>query len=393
MASSLTQAVIAELIAEQVDSADPPTYFLAAMLQDVGILAMLTEVPLEYTEHVLDRAKFPNVASAERSHFGFSHVDVSVEILERWGLGPTFAEAVQHHHDRVSPSRSSRTHHLGVALQAASLGTTILLARTTKSYLDSNLRQWIGFLQSHFALSSKHAQEMVAEIKHRVDEYSALFSFQIGESIRTEEVIDEAKNLLQEIALSNQLELMEQKSTLRRQKREDDEIYRDSLSGLYNRRYLNEQVNEQLEVCIAKRKPIACLFLDVDKFKSINDSYGHATGDLAIQHVANWLVRSVRKNDVAIRLGGDEFLVILQQVNEKAFEKIAARIASEIPPLPLNNGSSAKISLSVGCTFYQPIRGDVADANWLIDQSDKSMYRAKRNGGDAFSVQKFVGRK
>lgn len=107
--SSLTQAVFAELIAEQVDNADPPSYFLAAMLQDIGILAMLSEAPLEYTEHVLTRSQFPNVASAERSHFGLSHVDVSVEILDRWGLGSTFGAAVQHHHDRVVPAQTNRT--------------------------------------------------------------------------------------------------------------------------------------------------------------------------------------------------------------------------------------------------------------------------------------------
>jgi diguanylate cyclase (GGDEF)-like protein len=391
--SSLTQAVIAELIAEQTPAADPPTYFLAGMLQDIGILAMVAERPEEYSQHVLNRAQFPDVASAERAYFGFSHSDVSKAILERWRMGETFGGAVARHHDRVVPA--AQNHHanrLTAALQAASMGASLLSSKVGKGTLDSNLRQWCGFLQSHFSFSYSQAQEIFDEIKHRVDEYSAIFSFQIGGSVRTDDILYEAKSLLQEIALKNQLELIEQKSPSRRQKSQDDAIYRDSLCGLYNRRFMDEQLNDQIERCIQKRKPIGCLFMDVDRFKSINDTYGHAAGDLAIQHVANWLNDSLRKNDLAFRLGGDEFIVVLQQVSEKEFEKIAHRIASQIPELKLENGQKISISLSVGGSYYQPHRRDVADINWLLDQSDQSMYAAKKQGGSTISLKKFVGK-
>ncbi|MCA9212777.1 MAG: GGDEF domain-containing protein [Planctomycetales bacterium] len=390
--SSLTQAVVAELIAEQLSHADPPTYFLAGMLQDIGVLAMLVEAPDEYTENVLSEAQFPDVASAERSHFGFSHVDVSVAILSQWDIGANITAAVRSHHYRVMPPQTNRDNSLAVALQAASLGTSVLSSpQVSKNSLDSSLRQWLGFLQTHFKLTSQDAEGMVDDVKARVDEYSALFSFQINEGVQTEEVILEAKTLLQDIALNNHLELITHKSPSRRKKLLDQEVYRDYLSGLYNRRFMNEQLNEQIEQCVRKRKPIACLFLDVDKFKDINDTYGHGVGDDAIRHVARWLNASIRKNDVAIRLGGDEFLVILQNVKDSEFERIASRIANEIPAVALPNGERIDVYLSVGCTYYTPERGDVADANWLIDQADKAMYRAKKNGGNAITILRFVG--
>ena len=390
--SSLTQAVFAELIAEKVKGADPATYFLAAMLQDIGILAMISEAPLEYLENVLSRSEFPNVAAAERAHFGFSHVDVSVELLNHWGLGTNFGADVKHHHDRIAPAHSRQSKSLLVALQAASLGTAVLFStRSSARSLDSSLDQWIGFLKIHFDFSKLQIEEMISEVNQRIAEYSSLFKFQIGENIQSEEVVTEAKELLQEIALKNQLELIFKNNSGSGKSKENDPMYRDSLSGLYNRRYLNEHLNDQLARCIKRQRPIAFLFLDVDKFKGINDKFGHAAGDQAIRHVAGWLNNAIRKDDLAIRLGGDEFLVVLQNVSEHDFEIVAARFAAVVSPMELSSGKVVKISLSVGCTFYQPEHGDSADANWLIDQADQSMYRAKKGGGAAVSVQKFVG--
>lgn len=390
--SSLTQAVLAELIAEETKGVDSPTCFLAAMLQDIGILAMLSEAPMEYVDVVLARADFPNVDAAERSHFGFCHTDVSVQIIRQWGLEESFGSAIRQHHDRVCFSMSNRKQKLTAILQAANLGTAVLFSsRNSATSLDLSLDHWVGFMKTHFGINAEQTEELLSEVNQRVQEYSILFKFNINERVQADRVVAEAKNLLQEIALKNQIQLMARKSKMGNRGVENDELYRDSLSGLYNRRFLDEHLNEQLAVCFRRRQPIALIFLDVDKFKQINDSFGHAAGDKTIQHIAKWLTDSIRKNDLAIRLGGDEFLVILKTVDENHFERIANRIAREVPPIELSDGLRVEISLSVGCTIYQPTEGDTADLNWLIDQADQSMYRVKKSGGDSVSVQKFVG--
>lgn len=389
--SSLTQAVLAELIAEKIEGVDAPTCFLGAMLQDIGILAMLSEAPVEYMDQVLSRADFPNVDAAERSHFGFSHTHVSVEIMKKWGLDESFGSAIQHHHDRMSASTPMRKQKLKAILQAANLGTAVLFSTHTSAMsLDFSLDQWVGFMKTHFGMSVFQTEELMSEVNQRVEEYSILFKFSIGERVQADRVVARAKDLLQEIALKNQIQLMSKNAGGKRRV-DDDELYQDSLSGLYNRRFLDEKLSNQLTASFRKQQPIALMFLDVDKFKKINDTYGHAAGDKAIRHVATWLVDSIRKNDLAIRLGGDEFLVILKTVNERHFEKIAMRIAKEVPPLMLADGESVEISLSLGCTIYQPAAGDPADLNWLIDQADKSMYQVKKSGGDSVSIQRFVG--
>jgi diguanylate cyclase (GGDEF)-like protein len=390
--SSLTQAVFAELIGENIADADPQSYFLAAMLQDIGVLAMISEAPTPYLSHVLNRAQFPQVTAAERSYFGFSHVEVTVRILERWGLDECFGDALQHHHDRVVPRGASRSQGLAVTLQAATQGTEMLFSnRSSKTPLAPAVRQWASFLQTRLGLTESQAQEIIQEVPSRVREYSAIFSFNIGQDVCSEHVICQAKDLLQEIALQNQMEMI--KRAKNRKNWVDHELlYRDSLSGLYNRRFMNDKLADCLDQSLKKRQPMAFLFMDVDEFKSINDNFGHATGDKAIQHVARWLEKSLRKHDLAMRLGGDEFLVVLQKIKELDFEVVAQRITGEIPPLVLDDGEKIEIGLSVGGTFYQPEKGDGSDPNWLIDQADQAMYVAKRSGGQTLSIQKFVGR-
>lgn len=132
------------------------------------------------------------------------------------------------------------------------------------------------------------------------------------------------------------------------------------------------------------------MFLDLDSFKTINDRLGHAVGDKAIKHVADWLRHSIRQNDDAIRFGGDEFIVVLRSVTSKDIERVSQCIASQIPPLRLPD-ENLRMTLSIGCIFYQPKRGDSTDVNWLIELADQAMYRAKRQGGSVVTIEYFNG--
>lgn len=390
--SSLTQAVIAEMIAEELGDVDPPTYFLAGMMQDIGILAMLSEAPQVYLQQVLARANFPDVAAAERSHFGFCHVDVTARILELWGMESCFGDTLKHHHDRVVPVGESSDRKLAIALQAASQGADLIAShQNSPMSLSAAVADWASLLKLQMGFSEQKSQGIMDEVNQRVNEYSAMFSFNIGDSVSNERVVEKAKDMLQEIALENQLNSIAKAKSASKHANKD-ELYRDTLTGLRNRRFLNEEVPPILQSVIDKRKPIGFLFLDVDKFKSINDQLGHAAGDQAIRHVAAWLEKSIRKHDVAIRLGGDEFLIVLQKMKQSDFQSIANRIATDMPPLELDETNSLAIRFSVGGVFYQPEKGDQPNPNWLIDQADQLMYRAKRETDQALVWKSFTGK-
>ncbi|MEQ1905017.1 MAG: HDOD domain-containing protein [Pirellulaceae bacterium] len=389
--SSLTQAVFAELLAERLQGIDKRSAFLAAMLQDIGILAMISAEPQVYKNNVLIRSIFPEVVSAERAFFGFSHVNVTENILKQWGMSECFGDAIKQHHDRILLQNRSRHQLLGVVLQAATQGTEMLFSnRNSPTDLATAVSHWGNFVNSQLGLSYEKAKEIVDMVPDRVSEYSVMFSFDIGEGVCANRVINEAKELLEEIGFKNQMESIQQ-AKKQQNKIDPDLLYRDSLCGLYNRRYLNDKFGEILQAAIDKQDSVAFYFIDIDKFKSVNDTYGHKVGDQAIKHVAQWLQKSIRSTDTAIRLSGDEFLIVLQKVPENNFLTIGDQIGDRIPAMRLSDDTVVPLSLSIGGVYYVPEKGDVADPNSLIDQADHSMYKSKRNGGGQRSMKKIVG--
>ena len=374
--SSLTQGVIAELIAEAIDE-DPSAAFLLGVIQDIGLLAMLSEEPEYYLDKIgFDNGVIGNVLS-EQEHFGFSHVDVSSEIVERWGVSEGLLTAIRQHHDEAPVGLEATV--LSNIGNAAAVGAPLFLQHRSDEQDQRVFREWLWLLDRRLKIDPQNAIEIVDEVESRVNEYAAIFNFDIGENASPAKVIRQANEMLQEIAIESQLDLVSTRRAANRKKR-DDEIYRDPLSELFNRRYMDDHLDEMIARSIRRRKPIAVLFLDVDKFKEINDTFGHAVGDDAICHVATWLQSSTRKDDVVIRLGGDEFVILLQGVKEANVRSLADRIATNVPDMRID-GVTHEIGLSVGGVFYKPKRGDVTAASQLIRAADESMYDAKRGGG------------
>jgi diguanylate cyclase (GGDEF)-like protein len=128
-------------------------------------------------------------------------------------------------------------------------------------------------------------------------------------------------------------------------KRQEDALreqsVRDPLTGCYNRRYL-EQIEPELE---SSESPFGCIFIDIDHFKQYNDLHGHAMGDTTLVRMSRFLMRQVRAEEPVIRLGGDEFLLVLNPADEDAVEMVARRLqlaAIRTAPVPFSLGWSAR---------------------------------------------------
>jgi len=377
--SSLTQAVVAELIAEKLKLKNPEIYFLAALLQDIGILAMISAAHQEYAENILNRVDFPEVVSAEKSYFGFSHVEVTMAILRTWGIEDSFDNGLKHHHDRITPAIQTSHQHIIPILQAASRGAQMMLSdRSSGLPLQQAVQQWAGFVNSHFRLNAQQCEAIIDEISARVNQYCAMFDFDIGDGVCPDQVVKQAKDRLQRIAF----ELIEK--SIMDQTDRSEVLYKDSLSGLRNRRFLDEKLPDLVAENIRRKRSIGLIFIDVDKFKSINDTLGHAAGDQAIEVVANWITQSIRSHDIAIRLGGDEFVIIIQEVSVDALSVIVNRITAGTPSLVVEGEDPWPIKLSLGCIHVLPEKAGTIDSNRLLELADQLMYQAKRRGGGNF---------
>ncbi len=159
----------------------------------------------------------------------------------------------------------------------------------------------------------------------------------------------------------------------------------DGLTGVQNRRYFEQRC--KIEVSQAKRHqlPLSCMFLDVDRFKFVNDTYGHPTGDDVLRTVAAAIQSLLRLGDTVARYGGEEFVVTLPRTDQPGAREIAERIRRDIEARTFQTqcGNAIKLTISIGLTMLdsQQISGDhQAAASQLVVQADKALYQAKNNG-------------
>jgi len=189
------------------------------------------------------------------------------------------------------------------------------------------------------------------------------------------ERIDQLKNYIDELHILNE-ELKEKEKTINRL------AYYDGLTGLANRTLFYKIADKFFSEAKRNKGLVGLMFIDVDKFKSINDTHGHKRGDEILIKVSKILSHSVRESDTICRFGGDEFVILLPYV--KSYDDckdIASRIINEKNKVINNEDDSNNIGLSIGISFY-PKDGSTIDE--LISKADKAMYVAKSKGGNNY---------
>ena len=158
----------------------------------------------------------------------------------------------------------------------------------------------------------------------------------------------------------------------------------DPLTGLYNRRHALPRLAAIASRAHLTRACFAVMVIDLDRFKSVNDAYGHAAGDKVLIEVARRLTENLRMSDLVARMGGEEFLVALPDINLTEARRTAERLCQTIQsrPIPVREGVSLTITASIGVTLAQPDPGNTApDAiTTLIDHADRAMLAAKAEG-------------
>ncbi len=160
--------------------------------------------------------------------------------------------------------------------------------------------------------------------------------------------------------------------------------YYDALTGLPNRRKLLDRMNYSIQLSHREGKEFATFMMDLDKFKAVNDTLGHAAGDDLLKQVAARITRRLRESDMAARLGGDEFVILLEncQTREDAGKVATAMIVDLTVPFTLSDGNVVQIGASIGISFY-PQHGITPEK--LLDNADAALYQAKDNQRGCFA--------
>ena len=157
--------------------------------------------------------------------------------------------------------------------------------------------------------------------------------------------------------------------------------------NLYNRRYLSEIAEELLLLAKRQTIPLSVLMIDIDKFKNINDTYGHDVGDEVIKLLANSLIEHVRQSDIVVRLGGEEFVAILpdSDIDNAQIKAEDIRKIIENLEFKLENSTMIKFTVSIGVSNYE-IDNDYS-FDKVLKKSDEALYEAKESGRNKVVVK------
>ena len=163
----------------------------------------------------------------------------------------------------------------------------------------------------------------------------------------------------------------------------EDLAFIDALTGLFNRRYFDRSVAVEISRANREHTPLSLLVCDIDLFKSINDGWGHLTGDRVLQHLADLLADMGRKTDIVTRFGGEEFCFVLPNTKPEWARLVAERVRAKVEatPIIIESGAALNVTISIGIGTYRA--GDTVAQ--LLHRADEALYRAKRLGRNCVS--------
>ncbi len=159
----------------------------------------------------------------------------------------------------------------------------------------------------------------------------------------------------------------------------------DPLTGIHNHGYLYRRLGEEVERALRYGSDLSCIMIDIDRFKSVNDRYGHLKGDQVLRDIAHIIQRSIRKIDIGARYGGEEFVVLLPETNLEGGYQQAERIRREVKAHYFDSIDGGRVTVSCGVAWLPQGGLEGAErltSDWLIGSADNALYAAKRAGRD-----------
>ena len=207
----------------------------------------------------------------------------------------------------------------------------------------------------------------------------------IGESRRDFTVRAEGFDFIKDPSVKD--ELIIRVNALLKIKENKDKLERvsatDDLTGLHNRKYLQERLEEEISRSRRYGTKLSCLLFDIDFFKVVNDMYGYEWGDILLKNIANKLIAMARKEDIVTRYGDEEFLLVLPNTSEENAFLFGERFRREIEKMefiPAGEDEAHRITISGGVSTYPCMKDVDEDANTIIRYAEHALYNAKHRG-------------
>ena len=378
---SLTTAIAARMIAEKVAAETAEDAFFLGLLHDMGLLALARCLPDQY-RLVVQEAEAGNCSyhQAENQILGFDHMAIGRHLVRSWGLPSKFWQPIGCHHcpERLS-AVEDETVTLTQVLNLATVYADMFQAESTATYLA---------VIDHYTKSYGYAavldvDQLAVAISEETHRFFPYFDIDFDDDADYLETIERARSELINVSTDFIDQLVAQQrqiDTLRRQ------ATHDGMTQLMNYQYFQETLNREIARSRRSHSPLTVVMADIDRFKAVNDTYGHMAGDHAIKTVATCLQANLRETDHIARYGGEEFALILYNIPPEEALSVTERVRQTISELPIRfDDRTFKITMSFGIAS---LAGDDQDREALLDNADKALYEAKSAGRNCCRVHR-----
>ena len=399
---ALRRAVGARLLASAIGSFDPDEAFTIGLLQDFGMLAMIFAMPEQAPHWPRLRGALPEERRRlELKHFGITHDKVGFMLAKTWALPASLAMPMACHHSLDADGLPER-HLMAVKLAMGADWCAAVYSATEKKSALERARVLVG---DAFGLDATTVDQILDELPVGVEEAANSLGLRVTVQPKLEEIMREANRRLVEENLSYQeltrrLErsLAEQERLAAKLSEANDRLeqmaYYDPLTSLVNRRRFHEVFPAEVARHSRNGKALSLVMIDLDKFKNINDTYGHPFGDTVLESVANVLRQTLRATDIKSRIGGEEMVLLLPETDEAAAQLSVERVRAAIEAMGLSTPTtSVHVTASFGgCTWRGSVRSAqevAAVSKRLMDAADSALYDAKHGGRNTIRWRPF----
>ena len=370
-----------KLLAGEFGRRDAEEVFLAALLQDLGMLAIDKIAPEVYEGISPFQLEHARVAQHEKTQLESDHRAIGAWLINDWKMPDQLAMAIQHSHDITAAGvdNDMKSFVRAVAM-SGDLADVWIGERNDAAIRRAGLEAHrnLGILPNRLA-------ELFDIIGEQLPVAENIFEMDLFNGDHLQDITDTAREILMIRNLhtiSENRDLEEQKKELEADREElQEEASRDALTDAFNRRYFEEALTREFETAHQHGWPMSVIFVDLDRFKQINDSHGHQAGDLMLQEVAGLLTENLRDTDIVARYGGDEFVLLLPGLDARAAEQIAGRLVNSARGRSINgtDGAELHITLSLGTATQDSAAAFEKPAD-LLAAADQALYHSKRNG-------------
>jgi two-component system, cell cycle response regulator len=395
---SLLSAVAARRLAILAKDDREEEVFMAALLQDIGILVFIKYFPDEYAKLMESSARSATeLITLEDRHFGINHALLGEFLANKWQLPRSIIVPILRHHEPESLQK-------GVLVEETpgiiSLTQFVHLSHLVGAifydeYRPDFVTKLVDRAEKYFKINKADISKLLETLSAEVKEVADFFGLPPLETRSYSELIMAANIELGRINLSYEqmnLELIAAKKRaedLAEQLSEansklQDMANIDGLTQINNRRVFQNLIAREFYRANRYGHPLSCIMIDLDHFKLINDREGHLVGDHVLRGVAELLQASLRKSDFLARYGGEEFVAILPEADQKAATIIAEKLRKSIENYSFDiENRKIQVSISLGvATFSRDLH--FADDEELIERADSNLYHAKRHGRNRY---------